>query len=104
VTGTAKAVHPDVAQARHQDDPAAHCSDDIAVAHLPGACLAALPDAPVPAQKVERQDASDNVARLTALQQGEALPELPLPDVLPAARFPVLQQAAKELQAVAPLV
>jgi hypothetical protein len=97
--GSAKEVHPGVARARHQDGPAAHCSDDIVVAHPRDACLAARRDEPVPVPKEVRRGGLDNVARLTARQQGAVLQERLLRDVLRLVRFPVPQRAAEERQA-----
>ncbi len=89
--GIAKAVHPDVALARHRDDPAARCSDDIvAERRQPGACLAAHQDALGPGLKEARLDA-DNVAKSKVRQRVVQRQVQPPQDVHPRARFPVLQ-------------
>ena len=95
VAGIAKAVHPDAAQAHHQDGLAAHCSDDIVGAlHLPGACLAAHRDEIVLVHHRALQDARDSVAKLKVRPQDAEHQELLRQDVLPQARFQVLLQAA----------
>jgi hypothetical protein len=62
--------------------------------HQPGACLAAHRDALAPGLKEAHRDA-DNVAKSKVRQQTAERQAL-LQDVLPQARFPVLQLAATE--------
>jgi hypothetical protein len=73
----------------------------MSVEHQPGACLAEHRGALARGLKEGRQDAKDNVAKLTEHRQVGARQVLLPQDVHPQARFPVPQLVAAERRAAA---